>query len=146
MLQKIKNRLKDQAGLTLIELLAVIVILGIIAAIAVPSIMNVINNSKEDAIKSDAIQVLNAAKLYVASENVTGTTFTGTQLQPYVDGINTTTIDTVNIIAKNELTLTGSISNGDKTLTLLNSGLPEIQKATFEGDTGTAAPFASRTE
>ena len=34
----LQKRLKNEKGLTLVELLAVIVILGIIAAIAVPSI------------------------------------------------------------------------------------------------------------
>ncbi len=38
MRKKIQALLKNQKGLTLVELLAVIVILGIIAAIAVPSI------------------------------------------------------------------------------------------------------------
>ena len=38
MKRKMKALLKNEKGLTLIELLAVIVILGIIAAIAVPSI------------------------------------------------------------------------------------------------------------
>ncbi len=46
---------KNQKGLTLIELLAVIVILGVIAAIAVPSIGGVIGDSKT---KADAQTVL----------------------------------------------------------------------------------------
>jgi type IV pilus assembly protein PilA len=41
--------LKNQAGLTLVELLAVIVILGVIAAIAVPAIGGVIASSKVNA-------------------------------------------------------------------------------------------------
>ncbi len=68
MFKKMKERLKNQKGLTLIELLAVIVILGIIAAIAIPSIGNIIDNSKNDAHKADAIQMINAAKLYVCIE------------------------------------------------------------------------------
>jgi type IV pilus assembly protein PilA len=64
-----KRFLKNEKGLTLIELLAVIVILGIIAAIAVPSIGGLINKTKEDAVKADAVQLLNAAKLY-ATTNV----------------------------------------------------------------------------
>lgn len=66
----VKNRLKDQKGLTLIELLAVLVILGIVAAIAVPSILNIMDNSKEKAIKADAKLILNSAKLYVADNGI----------------------------------------------------------------------------
>ncbi|MFB3160715.1 type II secretion system protein [Neobacillus sp. 179-J 1A1 HS] len=68
MRQLLKNKLKEQKGLTLIELLAVIVILGIIAAIAVPSILGLINNSKLDAHVANGQQMLNAAKMAVASE------------------------------------------------------------------------------
>lgn len=66
MLKKIMNKklLKNQKGLTLIELLAVIVILAIVAAIAIPAIGNIINNSKFNGVKADAINVLNAANLY----------------------------------------------------------------------------------
>lgn len=41
--------LRNQKGLTLVELLAVIVILGIVAAIAVPAIGGVIERSKKNA-------------------------------------------------------------------------------------------------
>ena len=61
----IQNKLKDQKGLTLIELLAVIVILAIIAAIAIPAIGNIIENSRVGAIKSDAQNTLAAAELYL---------------------------------------------------------------------------------
>ncbi|QBP40767.1 prepilin-type N-terminal cleavage/methylation domain-containing protein [Paenisporosarcina antarctica] len=60
----IQQKLKDQKGLTLIELLAVIVILAIIAAIAVPAISGIIQNSRVGAIKADAINIINAASLY----------------------------------------------------------------------------------
>lgn len=39
----------SQKGLTLIELLAVVVILAIVSAIAIPSIANLIDNNKKDA-------------------------------------------------------------------------------------------------
>jgi type IV pilus assembly protein PilA len=68
MFKNLKKKLKDQRGLTLIELLAVIVILGIIAAIAVPSIGKLISNTEDDAKVAEGIQIINAAKLYVAAE------------------------------------------------------------------------------
>ncbi|WP_337873603.1 prepilin-type N-terminal cleavage/methylation domain-containing protein [Exiguobacterium sp.] len=64
------KQLKDERGLTLVELLVVVVILGIIAAIAVVAIGGIIENSKEDALKSDAKQMISAAKLYTASNDV----------------------------------------------------------------------------
>jgi type IV pilus assembly protein PilA len=69
MLQKMKKRLKNQRGMTLVELLAVIVILGIISAIAVPSIGGLIDNTKKDAHIANAQQIANAAKLKVTSDN-----------------------------------------------------------------------------
>jgi len=74
MKQKLQNRLKNEKGLTLVELLAVIVILGIIAAIAVPSIGGILDNTKVKAAHADAQNVLAAASLYFADN--TGTTGT----------------------------------------------------------------------
>ncbi|MEZ7170812.1 competence type IV pilus major pilin ComGC [Sporosarcina sp. OR05] len=60
----LQKRLKNEKGLTLVELLAVIVILGIIAAIAVPSIGGIIDNTKIKAVHSDAQNIISAASLY----------------------------------------------------------------------------------
>ncbi|AOM82354.1 pilus assembly FimT family protein [Salisediminibacterium beveridgei] len=65
-----KKFLKNQKGLTLVELLAVIVILGIIAAIAVPAIANIIDNSRKDAQIANAEAMYDAARLAVVGENV----------------------------------------------------------------------------
>jgi type IV pilus assembly protein PilA len=71
----LKKYVKNQRGLTLIELLAVIVILGIIAAIAIPSIGGIINNSKMKAHQANALMILDAVKLYYLDhpegENIT---------------------------------------------------------------------------
>lgn len=63
-MNKFKKQMKNEKGLTLIELLAVIVILAIIAAIAIPAIGNIIENSKVNALKADGQNVLAAGNLY----------------------------------------------------------------------------------
>ena len=64
---------KNQKGLTLIELLVVIVILGIIAAIAIPAIMSNTSDAKLNAAKQTNSVVKDAAQRYVANfENDNG--------------------------------------------------------------------------
>jgi len=63
-----QKRLNNEKGLTLVELLAVIVILGIIAAIAVPAIGGVIDSSKIKAQFADGQNVLAAANIYFTED------------------------------------------------------------------------------
>ncbi|GGN48867.1 prepilin-type N-terminal cleavage/methylation domain-containing protein [Oceanobacillus indicireducens] len=66
---------KDERGLTLVELLAVVVVLAIVGLIAFVAIGNVIENSKKDAHVANAQQVISAAELYEASGGkIEGTT------------------------------------------------------------------------
>lgn|SRR5690606_3148109 len=70
MVKKIRQALKNEKGLTLVELLAVVVILGIISAIAIPSIGGLINNSKKDAHIANAQQMVNSAKLALTADEL----------------------------------------------------------------------------
>jgi len=67
--------LKMKKGLTLIELIAVLVILGIIAAIAIPTIGNTINNQKERAANAEWSNILSSAELYAFQANPQETAF-----------------------------------------------------------------------
>ncbi len=56
--------LKNNKGVTLVELLIVIVILGIIAAIAVPAVGSIVDNAEKDAFLADATVIRNATNTY----------------------------------------------------------------------------------
>lgn len=90
MVNKLRKMLKSEKGFTLVELLAVIVILGIIAAIAVPAIGKVIDNSKKDAHIANAKMIYEAARLYDVSEDFqttrsTNITLSTLQSKGYID-------------------------------------------------------------
>ena len=57
-------------GFTLIELLAVIVILAVISLIAVPIILNIVEDSKQNAIKSSAQLYVDGLTKRIVSENL----------------------------------------------------------------------------
>lgn len=96
MFKKLLNKklLKNEKGLTLIELLAVIVILAIVAAIAIPAIGNIIDNSRVKAAKADAANVMNAANIYF-TEHATETTFTESKMTGYITDLGS--IDTFTV-------------------------------------------------
>ncbi|MBJ7457877.1 MAG: type II secretion system protein [Thermoleophilaceae bacterium] len=93
MFEKIRNRAESEEGFTLIELLVVILIIGILAAIAIPSFLNQRYKGQDACAKSMAKQMQTAAKTYQTDNNT------------YV-GITVANLSTI------ESSITGSTSGG----------------------------------
>ena len=66
--------MKKRNGFTLVELLAVIVILAIILVIAVPQIMNTITSARGGSLESTAKLIASSAETYYLTETTLGHT------------------------------------------------------------------------
>ena len=71
MLMNIRKTMKSQKGFTLVELLVVVVIIGVLAAIAVPKFTGATDEAKIAKVKADLRTIASAVILYQAKNNGT---------------------------------------------------------------------------
>ncbi|EDY85280.1 Prokaryotic N-terminal methylation motif domain protein [Verrucomicrobiia bacterium DG1235] len=85
----------SKKGFTLVEIMIVVVIIGLLAAMAIPAFQKVRKDSRASAVYNDARQLASAAQQYMLENNVTTVSVgysdgdLGADLTPYVRRIGT---------------------------------------------------------
>ena len=113
---------KDEKGFTLIELMIVIAIIGILAAIAIPQFSAYRTRSYNSAAQSDVRNVATAEEAYYVDHSSYATTDVG-QLTGASYGYMPSDKVTVNVSGSTSTyVITGAHSSGDKTYKLSGPG------------------------
>jgi type IV pilus assembly protein PilA len=89
MLYRLRQRSSDEGGFTLIELLVVILIIGILAAIAIPSFLSQKSKASDSSAKELARTAETTAETYATDNGGIYTGMTAAELQKYEPTIQT---------------------------------------------------------
>lgn len=111
----------NKKGFTLIELLAVIVILAVLMLLATPSVLGIMNNARKNAVATEAMSIINAAKTKYAADAMGAVESSASacyglyELQDYLDkdfDTNAKALVSIKLDSKSKATYTIKYYNG----------------------------------
>ena len=141
MLSKLRRRAQDEKGFTLIELLVVILIIGILAAIAIPSFLNQKSKANDAQAKEMVRTGQTAAETYATDHNGSYVGMTTAGLQALEPSLNDTSGSTFTGVVGTPLATSYSVrassSNGNTYTIAVASGV--VTRSCTPTSTGTTS-------
>jgi type IV pilus assembly protein PilA len=123
MFNRLRQRSTDEGGFTLIELLVVILIIGILAAIAIPAFLSQTSKANDSAAKTQVGTLQTTMQTWAAenSGSYTGGTLAKLQeIEPTLKDTTTAAAQPTSVLENKEFTVSSIAKGSNDTYTLKN--------------------------